>query len=788
MPGLRPTFLALSLAAAPLGAVEPDLDGFRTVVVPFMERYCVECHGAEKTKAGFRADKLEPAADSVMADHWVAVADQLGLGDMPPDDHDLLPKPAETELVMDWIHTELRRAEEALSQTHREVVLRRLTPLEYDLTLRDLLGIDLEQFRPSHFLLEEIETEGFSTNGANRVLSPADLEAYVDAAARVVEHAIVPGPQPKLFDESFPATREFLQGNLPPPEDGAEVWFEHSFHRAALPRNRFQAHADGRYRVTVRARAVPPAMKVPGPKRWPAELSIARQRPSEPKNPEERVFAVTESSEDFTADYFLKEGDHFQLEFFNGWELSKEHLDEWREKGWHPHLIIENVRVSGPLHESWPPPTHQAIFGPREPADTVAAGEEILRRFATRAFRRPTPDGFLKPFFQLFRDARQDGADFHSALKPALQAILASPAFLYLLEPPDELDDFALASRLSYFLWSSMPDDELLRLAAEGKLSDPATLVAQADRLLADSRADAFFERFASEWLETDRVAEMPPDKRLYPEYDADLREAMKAETRLFLRELLVSDLPLARLVDADFTFVNERLARHYGIDGVEGPEMRRVPLRPEHRRGGLLTQASILNVTSNGTTSSPVVRGVFVLDRILGMHPPQAPPDVPAIEPDIRGASTIREQLAKHREIPSCAGCHAKIDPVGFALESYDVLGGWRDRYRTVAAGKGKRKGGYQDGPEVQTADRHPTLGSFEDIEGLKRRLLQPAVLTHVEKNFAERLLAFGLGRSLQFADQPELEATLTAHRRSGTGARGLLHHLITSKLFLQP
>jgi len=779
---------ALSVAGHSL-ALEPDVATFEQKIVPFFNQYCIECHGPQDPQGGFRADEMGPVQDTLMAEHWLNVSDQLGIGDMPPVKHPKHPQPEEVDLVMNWIHDELARAKKALANSNREVVLRRLTPLEYDNTLRDLLQIELAELRPSELLPEEMEAEGFTSNGAARVLSPAHLNGYIEAAGVVLEHAIVPGEQPELFDQKWEATREHFGGNLPEAKPDAEVWMEHVFHRPGLRRDKFTAHADGLYRVSVTARATPPEMLEPGPRRWPAEIAIRRHRPSTPKNPESRVFVVEEESETFTADFYLKEGDHFEIRYFNGWELGPEHLKRWRRNGWFAHLILEDMEVTGPIHETWPPLRHQTIFGSTKPEDSEAVALDLIRDFAYRAFRRPTPDPFLEPFFGLYRHARAEGGSFEQGMKKALQGVLASPHFLYLLEPPDQLDDFAIASRLSYFLWSTMPDHELFRLASAGQLRQPEVLKGQVNRMLDDPRADDFVDRFADEWLNTDHVAVMPPDERLYPEYDVELRDAMQAETRLFLKEMILKNLPLDNLVDSDWTIVNERLAEHYGIEGVEGEEMRRVSLKPEHRRGGLLTQGSVLNVTSNGTTSSPVVRGVFVLDRILGNHPPPAPPDVPAIEPDIRGATTIREQLAKHREIPSCAGCHAKIDPIGFALESYDVIGGWRENYRVVNPDEKKRKREpYLEGPTVETADTFPGIGDFADITELKERLKEPGPMARVERNFTERLASFAIGRSLQFADQPSVDAILNRYKYEGGGTRSLIETIVTSDLFLNP
>ena len=311
-----------------------------------------------------------------------------------------------------------------------------------------------------------------------------------------------------------------------------------------------------------------------------------------------------------------------------------------------------------------------------------------MRGFLPRAFRRSISDDDMRPYLELVGTALDEGQPFEQAMRAGLKMALCSPRFLFLTERPGKLDDFALASRLSYFLWSSMPDEELLEAARRGGLAQPDVLHGQVERMLKSPRAAAFTENFLGQWLNLRQINFTTPDKQLYPEFDDLLEWSMVRETHLFFEELLRHDLSVLNFVDSDFTMLNERLARHYGIAGVLGLEFRKVALRPEYHRGGVLTQGSVLKVTANGTTTSPVVRGVWVLDRILDKPPKPPPADVPKVEPDIRGATTIREQLAKHREIASCASCHKQIDPPGYALENYDPIGGWRERYRAKARG----------------------------------------------------------------------------------------------------
>ena len=765
--------------------------GLESTIKPFFNKYCVECHGPDTQKAGFRVDKLTPATTNLMAEKWQHVADQVGLGDMPPLDYPKQPTFDELDAVDAWIQTELARAETELAAGGvTEAVLRRLTPLEYKLTLRDLFKIELREFDPTFFLAPEVIGDGFTTDGSKLSLTPSMLRSYIDAAAATLDHVVTPGEQPELFSESWIGSKQLLPKAEVNPDKPEMVYMEHFFDRGHISPRKFTAHADGLYRITVKAHAVPPPMHRKGPRRWPVELNIRRHRPSQPRLPENHIFEVYEETEEFVTEHYMQPGDHVHTLFHNGWELGKGGLIKWRERGWHPHLYIENVSIEGPLIDEWPLPRHQTVFGDLsshvEDVDRSEA-HRLLKQFTQRAFRRPVVESELEPFYNLYDSSRAQGLDFYEGMKLALQGVLASPGFLFLNEPAGELSQYAVASRLSYFLWSSMPDDELFRLAAEEKLKDPETLIAQANRMLEDPKADAFFDRFTDEWLNVDHVGVMTPDARLYPEYNGDLRAAMQEETRLFVRKLFKDNLPLENIIDSNFTFLNEMLAELYGIEGVEGEHMREVALPDNGRRGGIITQASVLNVTANGTITSPVVRGIYILEYILGTHPPAAPPDVPLIEPDIRGATTVRAQLSKHREIPSCASCHAKIDPIGFAFENYDVLGAWRDNYRAVNPDKKrKRDPSFIAGPEIDSADSMAGIGSFEGIEDFRALLLEPEQIAKIEENFARKLLTFAAGRKIRFSDESDLFAAIDRYRTDNRGARTMLHQIITSYTFL--
>ena len=439
------------------------------------------------------------------------------------------------------------------------------------------------------------------------------------------------------------------------------------------------------------------------------------------------------------------------------------------------------------------PATGRATATPRDPD---ADAERLLRAFIARAYRRPVAAGDVAPFAKLFRTARASGSDFTDALLTAYSAVLCSPGFVTLEERPGpRLDDHALATRLALLLWNSEPDAALRALADRGALSKPGVLRAQAGRMLADPKSERFVAAFLDYWLDLRKVGYVSADETLYPDYYLDdyLTECAGDETRAFFTELLKNDLPARTLVSSDFVTINERLATHYGIPGVKGVEFRKVPVPPDSPRGGLLTQASVLKVTANGTTTSPVLRGVWINERLLGVRVPPPPAAVPAVEPDTRGATTIREQLARHRADPACNSCHVKIDPAGFALESFDVFGGWRDRYRALGGGPeveklpGRGKNGqpftFHAGPKVDPGGVLPGGAAFADVRALKRLLAKDE--RRIARNLVGQLVTYGTGAPVRFGDRPDVEAIHDRAAPSGYGVRSLLFALIDSDLF---
>lgn len=429
-----------------------------------------------------------------------------------------------------------------------------------------------------------------------------------------------------------------------------------------------------------------------------------------------------------------------------------------------------------------------------ESASPLVDAERLLRGFMMRAYRGPVVESDVRLFLDVIRGRLDAGLGFAGAMLSGYTAVLSSPGFVYVREKPGRLDNEALATRLALLLWNSTPDSTLRAIAARGDLHRPEVLRAQADRLLADPRSSRFVDAFLDYWLEIRKVNDTSPSTALYSDYAVDdaLVEASLEETRLYLSDLLARDLPARNIVDSNYTFLNDRLANHYQIPGVDGVAMRRVQLPPGSPRGGLLTQASVLKVTANGTTTSPVMRGKWVSERIMGFDIPPPPPAVPAVEPDIRGAVTIREQLARHREDKACAACHVKIDPPGFALESFDVMGAWRERYRATSTDGEVEAGiGHNGWPftfhYAQPVDASGTLAdgrSFRDVRDFKRLLL--ADEKQIARNLARQLAVYATGAPVRFSDRPAIERILQRAALRDYGVRTLLLEIIQSDLFL--
>ncbi len=748
---------------------------------PFLEKHCVSCHGDGTAKAGLRLDLLAPEFAAVEKAHvWTKVLDRLEAGDMPPKKR---PPEADRKRVLAWVHDGLLEADRRSRPPAGSLSLRRLTRLQYENAVHDLLAVDVPL---KEKLPEDKRALGFDNVGEALNLSPEQLEVYLEAADAALDAAVIKRAKPETWKRRFRALEFLRQGTDGEPvldlEDAAVLFgrsrfgpaiYQHvkdeGFYRFRLSAYAYQSRGDG-VEIYVRSHNFRSGKQ--------EVIGYFEAPPDTPKVIEFICRLNSSTTVDFVAHKFP-------------YAPPTRNLKEHKGTG----LAIQWLEVEGPLLDSWPPPSHQRLFGdlplrPTAPNSKVFAvvseqpradAERLLLRFIRRAYRRPVTADEAAPIVQLVTDQLDAKQSFEEAMRVGYKAVLCSPDFLFFPEKRGVPDDLALAARLAYFLWNTQPDEELVTLAEQGQLSRPEKLRAQVERLLNHPRARGFVQNFVAQWLDLRLIDFTAPDRKLYPEFDDALRRALVDETELFFEEILKRDLSVVNFVDADFSFLNERLARHYGIDGVKGPAMRRVTLPPGSHRGGVLTQASVLKVTANGTTTSPVVRGALVLRNILGKPPDPPPPNAGAIEPDIRGAKTIREQLDKHRRDASCASCHIKIDPLGFALENFDVTGGWREKYRVLS---GPRLTMTPNGPKVEADSALPNGKSFQNIDELKKLLAEDK--DQLTRCLTEKLLIYSTGRGLRFSDRAVVRDIAARSRARNHGLRSLIHEIVQSPIFL--
>ncbi|MBL8829101.1 MAG: DUF1592 domain-containing protein [Planctomycetaceae bacterium] len=772
----------LSLLAATVATAAPAT--FAPQAEALFAKYCVECHNAQTAERDLNLPKLAPQFDDPgTLDTWVRIYQRIHDGKMPPADSPQ-PSAVERQQLLDPLGRELRSVMRERQTREGRVELRRLNRIEYQNTIHDLLGIETNVME---LLPEDALAFGFDKIDTALTLSPVQMEKYLEAADVALDAALGVGPAPKYVQEKYPATALLANWDSKSTRqlEGSDsiIMFNSGYSPTEL--RKFRAPAPGRYHIRMQAQAVQSDGK-PGTLRvYAGNFGVGGKT----KLLGHYAAGVEPTVIEFDARIDGR-GDTLKIVPYG--------TIPWQNQGATyegPGVKLDWIEVDGPLDaKQWPPATRAKLIGDVDL--NQGSGEDaatILKRFARRAFRRPISDEELTPYLQLVRERLAQGVAFGDALRVGIKAVLVSPRFLLLDEQPGQLDPYALASRLSYFLWSTMPDEELLAAAAKGELNDSQKLAAQVERMLQHERAHGFTENFTGQWLGLRNIEFTTPDMRLYPEFDEFLQVSMVRETHAFFDEILRHDLSLVNFVDSDFAMLNERLAKQYGIPGVTGLEIRKVPLKPEWHRGGVMTLGSVLKVTANGTTTSPIVRGFWIADRLLGQAVPLPAANVPAVEPDIRGAKTIREQLAKHREVTTCASCHAQIDPLGFALENYDVIGGWRERYR-ISPERGQRAD-YETlvvnqrdvrialGPPVDASDTLPDGRRFDNLAGLKQFLT--ANPEPVARGLTEKLLIYSTGHGLVFTDAAVVDDIVKQVQAKQYGFRSLVHAVVQSDVF---
>lgn len=774
-------FVAASLEAADLPLPKPV--ALAAPLTSFLKQHCVDCHSGNDAEAGLSLDSTTVAlGDAEVRRRWSYLYDRVARGEMPPKSADK-PDSKSRQAFLKSLGSVLTQSDLA----EREVVLRRLNRREYTNTVGDLFGVYVDV---SRILVDDSTETGFDNVGSKLSVSGEQMQLYLQAADVVLDQVFGIEQRPGTGINrtanltTLPRCVSISDRKHP---DGV-ILFSGS---KQIPLYDMSMRGVGLYRVRVTAQAIqsedPVALRVTGGNTG----VIAGHHIGFFEVPPGKFTTI-----EFT-DRAVERTDNLGFGLANGYPYYKVHEDYTG-----PGVLIGDVTIEGPIDEA--SPARKRLFGDVDPAQgKLADVRSILMRFLPRAFRRPVTTEEAAPYLALAKQALDEGGDFAKALRRSLKGVLCAPEFLYLEEPfvgtaPAEatISDHALATRLSYFLWSSLPDAELTRLADQGELKNPAVLAAQLKRMLADSKSDRFVENFAGQWLRVRDIDFTVPERRLYPEYNQLLREAMIGETYGFFREVLDKNLSVQNFIDSDFLMLNQPLAEFYGIDGVKGLAIRRVPRPQDSVRGGVLTQASVLKVSADGTRTSPVLRGVWILNHLFGNPPPPPPANVAAVEPDVRGASTIREVLAKHRADPSCSRCHNLIDPPGFALESFDVLGTHRDWYRT------RERGGryvkkklhpfaptsvqYRQGPNVDPSGTMPDGRKFSDVREYKKLLL--ADETAMAKALTGLLLSYSLGRELGFSDRAEVERIVASVRDKKYGLRSIIEAAVTSVTFQSP
>ena len=755
------------LVASPLSAApESNFKKIETV----LKNYCYDCHADGVNKGEVAFDEYTNLTTHVSNQKlWLAVWQNLQTQMMPPAKKPQ-PTEAERQQVIKWIESDVFKLDPANPDPGR-VTIRRLNREEYKNTIADLFGVD---FDVNEAFPADDTGYGFDTIGDVLTISPLLMEKYIDAAQEIVGKVLAAG------DERIPTTYVGVDQFKDPANPKGSLKYLSFDTNAALSATKEIKHP-GPYKITV-------DLEVNGSKDATVHSSTIVLK-VDGKEIERRGLGWDQRRNISVSDEAtLSKGQHTL-----GIEIIPNRQPAEGEN--RLHAVVTAVSLRGPLDRTFMerPKEYTKVFidgpPPTESKARRAYAEKILRRFATRAYRRVVDEPTVAKLVAIAERTERDGMSFERGVGEALTALLASPRFLFRAEIQPEpnnpakivrVDEFALASRLSYFLWSSLPDDELLALARDGKLR--ANLRPQVDRMLKDEKGRRFVRNFAGQWLQTRDVETLNFDARRIlrlgrdqePEkfFNGQIRRAMRSETELLFGHLVRENRPLTELLTADYTFLNDKLAEFYGIAGVKGQDMRRVSLTKESHRGGYLTHGTFLLVTSNPTRTSPVKRGLFVLDNLLGTPAPPAPPNVPQLEETKRKADkilTMRETMEIHREKPLCASCHARMDPIGLALENFNALGKFREK---------------EQGEPIDTAGQLVTGEKFNNVEELVKILT-----TSRKKDFyrcaTEKLLTYATGRGVEYYDAPTIEKIVESMERDGGKTRSLVYGIIESAPF---
>ena len=769
------------------GKPSANLADFKKHISPILTKTCVQCHGPKKAKGKFRIDTLDPnLIEGGDIDWWLEILDAVSNDEMPPEDAEVKLTSRETSKVTEWLSSEIQKASTERRHEGGHSSFRRMARYEYDYALQDLLGLS---YSLSGNLPPEADSEdGFKNSSETLQMSAMQFETYREIAIKALEHTTVVGEQPKVTVYQLPnldeasstlnrdlvskthiLTQKTKKGQAPPEtvifdQRNRSVKFNLSNH---LP-------DQGTMRITLRARRS--TMKID---EFASLRFVFSAHTSNNANFSEVIsksaIPVTGSLTDPQLIHLDIPLSEIQRNPFRNNKETFPRRDEFltiecqsRTRGKEPlSITLDFIEISAPFFEQWPPQTHRDIFfeSPNK-NEEIEYAREVLTRFMERAWRRTVSVNEVSPFVTLFIKYRPEFSTMEEAMIEVLATVLATPEFLYITQEDSSIiSETELASRLSFFLWSSIPDKELRGLAKKGRLRDPAVLKAQITRMLADPRSARFSRHFVQQWLGLDGL------KSVVHVTDSALMEAMQEEPIAFFKYVLNNNRSLMEFLHSDYAMLNERMAAHYQIRDIYGPQFRKVPIEPNTNRGGILTNAAILTMNSDGKDSHPLKRGIWMLERILHDPPPPAPPNVPEVDltdPKIL-EMTLKERIEDHRNKPACISCHAKIDPWGIAFENYDALGVYRTKIKN------------------KPIDATSALFNKQELagmEGLKRYLLAERQ-DQFARAMVHKMTSYALGRPLTFSDHAEIEALTVQFRKKEDRLGDLIHLIICSSIF---
>ncbi len=794
---LTATVLAILLGVMSVHAraAEPN---FEKDIAPYLQANCIGCHGPKLQEGEFRIDNLSPNVGFENTPQWAEIMQRITTGEMPPEYADDLPSVEQNSEIVEWLAARIEEGETARMAQRGRVTYNRLTRDEYVNTVRDLLGVHFDATDPGGFQ-EDPQWHGIEKVGSILTLAPSNIEKYLDAAETVLAEAY-PEQEAEFIDATQRAVpdhrindrhRQRLTELGLMDKVRFEMWAGDLYRDA----NFQPLPSAGIYEMSIKLSGLKPD-NGRAPRLYVYETSLDRVLfEQDIIAPEEEPITVTFRThlpKGRPSVHIINESPGLSTNFRSGrhgsrpfistedgripWQMK---LTDQAGKPLHPFLILDSITWRGPFITDQEQ-RRRKEYWPQDESDLKQI-REGLQNLASRAFRRPVTDTEMDTFLEIVREELTAGARPRDAIKSGMLTILCSKSFLYISEGDEDqlrqtLNDWEIASRLSYLFWSTMPDDELFQLAEEGKLHDKRVLRQQVKRMLTDPKADRFCQSFPKQWLQLRSVGMFPPDKELYPEYDLSLEQSMVEETTRFFREVLYQGLTLREFIESDWTIINARLAQFYNLPFNMGHEFQKVVLPAGSPRGGLLTQASLLSLSSDGTRHRPVHRGKYILETFFGKSPPPPPANVDPIptNPVDSPKSTLRQKLEAHVHDATCASCHRKIDPLGLAFENYDAIGRWRSHEQVQGTGVD---------PPVDPSGQLADGRRFESPEQFKQLMIED--LDKFNAAFIEKLATYGMRRTMTFEDHDDLDQIALVSRQHDYRLQDILEAFVASDLF---